>query len=154
MSRPRRTPVVLLVEDDEADVLMMRRSLQCDELPLELLVAEDGEQALALLKLAEVPDGKRPDLVLLDLNLPRLNGKEVLAAIRADERLAGLPVVVVSTSDAPRDVADCYRLGANAVVTKPTDFKRFREVVGVLRTFWLTMAHLPGHAQAAPDAGG
>jgi CheY-like chemotaxis protein len=147
MSSPDPAPapvVVLLVEDDPGDLLMIREAFEENKVRNELHVCSDGEEALAFLRQeghhAAAP---RPDLVLLDLNLPRKDGREVLAEVKADERLRTIPVVVLTTSDAEEDVLRSYALHANAYVTKPVDFDRFIEVVRQIDDFFVTVVKLP-----------
>ena len=136
--------VVLLVEDDPGDVLMIREAFDENKVRNELHVCSDGEDALLFLR-QEAPheDAPRPDLVLLDLNLPRRDGREVLAEIKADERLQTIPVVVLTTSEAEEDVLRSYALHANAYVTKPVDFDRFIDVVRQIDDFFVTVVKLP-----------
>jgi CheY-like chemotaxis protein len=148
MSSPEPPPspvVVLLVEDDPGDVLMIREAFDENKVRNELHVCSDGEDALAFLR-REAPHeaAPRPDLVLLDLNLPRRDGREVLAEIKADERLRTIPVVVLTTSEAEEDVLRSYALHANAYVTKPVDFDRFIDVVRQIDEFFVTVVKLPG----------
>ena len=148
MSTPDPAPapvVVLLVEDDPGDVLMIREAFEENKVRNELHVCSDGEDALVFLR-QEGPHeaAPRPDLVLLDLNLPRRDGREVLAEIKADERLRTIPVVVLTTSEAEEDVLRSYALHANADVTKPVDFDRFIDVVRQIDDFFVTVVKLPG----------
>jgi len=140
-----RQIVVLLVEDDPGDVLMTREAFADYKLRNQLHVVDDGVQALEFLRqegdFAEAP---RPDIVLLDLNLPRMDGREVLAAIKSDPELASIPVVVLTTSEAEEDVVRSYSLHANAYVTKPVDFERFIDVVRQIDDFFVTVVRLPG----------
>ena len=142
---PAPPVVVLLVEDDPGDVLMIREAFDENKVRNELHVCSDGEDALLFLR-QEPPheDAPRPDLVLLDLNLPRRDGREVLADIKADERLQTIPVVVLTTSEAEEDVLRSYALHANAYVTKPVDFDRFIDVVRQIDDFFVTVVKLPG----------
>jgi CheY-like chemotaxis protein len=134
---------VLLVEDDPGDVVMTQEAFVDGGLNGTLHVTRDGIEAMEFLRNAEEP---RPDLVLLDLNLPRMAGHEVLAAIRADDALTQLPVVVLTTSSAQDDVERSYRLHANAYVTKPSDYSGFTEVLTRIEEFFTSVARLP-----APD---
>ena len=137
---------VLLVEDDPGDVLMTREAFD-DYLHNRLDVVTDGAAALAYLrKESTYEDMPRPDLILLDLNLPRKDGREVLAEVKADERLRRIPVVVLTTSKAEEDVLRSYDLHANAYVTKPVDFDRFIEVVRQIDEFFVTVVKLPTRA--------
>jgi len=137
--------VVLLVEDDPGDVLMIREAFEENRVRNELHVCPDGEDALRFLRREGPHEGApRPDLVLLDLNLPRRDGREVLAEIKADERLRTIPVVILTTSEAEEDVLRSYALHANAYVTKPVDFDRFIEVVRQIDDFFSGVVKLPG----------
>jgi CheY-like chemotaxis protein len=135
---------VLLVEDDQGDVLMTREAFAQHRIHSELHVATDGEQALLFLRRqGEYEDAPRPALVLLDLNLPRRDGREVLAEIKADPDLRTIPVVVLTTSEAEEDILRSYSLHANAYVSKPVDFDRFIEVIRRIDDFFATIVKLP-----------
>jgi len=137
---------VLLVEDDPGDVLMTREAFKDNKLANRLSVVPDGVDAMAYLrKEGQFADSPRPDLVLLDLNLPRMDGREVLAAMKSDPELRRIPVVVLTTSEAEEDVLRSYSLHANAYVTKPVDFHRFIEVVRQIDDFFVSVVRLPGH---------
>ena len=135
--------VVLLVEDDPGDVMLVQEAMSHDKLRNELHTVSDGVLALEHLR---NPANPLPDLILLDLNLPRKSGQEVLAEIRADPRLSRIPVVVLTTSDAEADVLSSYELHANAYVTKPVDFNRFLEVVREIDNFFVSIVKLPGRS--------
>ena len=136
---------VLLVEDDPGDVLMTREAFEDNKLRNRLWVVSDGVSALEFLrKEGEHTDAPTPDLVLLDLNLPRMDGREVLQALKADADLRSIPVVVLTTSEAEEDVVRSYSLHANAYVTKPVDFDRFIEVVRQIDEFFVEVVRLPG----------
>ena len=136
---------VLLVEDDPGDVLMTREAFEDNKLRNRLSVVADGVAALDFLrKVGDHADAPTPDLILLDLNLPRMDGREVLHAIKADEALRQIPVVVLTTSEAEEDVVRSYSLHANAYVTKPVDFDRFIEVVRQIDEFFVEVVRLPG----------
>jgi CheY-like chemotaxis protein len=141
MNAAARPVTVLLVEDDPGDVLLIREAFANHKLNNTLLVASDGVEALELLR---SPDTERPDLVLLDLNLPRKDGREVLREIKADDALRSIPVVVLTTSDAEEDILRSYDLHANAYVTKPVDFDRFIDVVRQIDDFFVSVVKLPG----------
>ncbi|MCW2998714.1 MAG: response regulator [Solirubrobacterales bacterium] len=141
MNAAARPVTVLLVEDDPGDVLLIREAFADHKLNNTLLVASDGVEALELLR---SPDTERPDLVLLDLNLPRKDGREVLREIKADDALRSIPVVVLTTSDAEEDILRSYDLHANAYVTKPVDFDRFIDVVRQIDDFFVSVVKLPG----------
>jgi CheY-like chemotaxis protein len=135
---------VLLVEDDPGDVLMTQEAFEEHKVRNKLNVVSDGEEALAYLK-REGPhaDAPRPDLILLDLNLPRVDGREVLAVIKDDADLRRIPVVVLTTSQADEDILRSYSLHANAYVTKPVDFERFIAVVRQIDEFFVSVVKLP-----------
>jgi CheY-like chemotaxis protein len=135
---------VLLVEDDEGDVLMTREALDEGKVFNRLNVVRDGVEAIAYLR-REKPyaDVTRPDLVLLDLNLPKRDGRQVLEEVKADPDLRRIPIVVLSTSEAEEDVLRSYDLHANAYVTKPVDFDRFVEVIRQIDDFFISVVRLP-----------
>jgi CheY-like chemotaxis protein len=135
---------ILLVEDDPGDVLMTREAFEHHKIRNALHVASDGVEALRFLR-REGPfaDAPRPGLILLDLNLPRKDGREVLGEIKQDPVLRTIPVVVLTTSEAEEDILRSYDLHANAYVTKPVDFEKFVEVVRQIDDFWVTVVQLP-----------
>ncbi len=139
------TPIeVLLVEDDPGDVLMTREAFEEHKVRNRLTVVSDGAEALAYLRRQQpFEDVVRPDLVLLDLNLPKRDGREVLAEIKGDESLRQIPVVVLTTSQAEEDVLRSYQLHANAYVTKPVDFEQFISVVRRIDDFFVSVVKLP-----------
>jgi CheY-like chemotaxis protein len=138
---------VLLVEDDPGDVLMTREAFEHYRIRNELHVVGDGEQAMHFLRRAgDYADAPRPGLILLDLNLPRRNGHEVLAELKSDPDLLSIPVVVLTTSQAEEDILRSYSLHANAYISKPVDFERFIDVVRQIDDFFLTLVKLPGEA--------
>jgi two-component system, chemotaxis family, response regulator Rcp1 len=135
---------VLLVEDDPGDVLIAQEALRASKVNSRLTVVSDGVEAIAYLRRqGGYADAERPDLILLDLNLPRKSGHEVLAEVKADPSLRKIPIVVLTTSAAAEDVARSYDLHANVFVTKPVDFDHFTEVVRQIDDFFLTVAQLP-----------
>ena len=137
---------VLLVEDDPGDTLMIREAFEDNKVRNRLTCLTDGVQAIEFLRRqGEHADAPRPDLILLDLNLPRKDGREVLAEIKGDGDLSTIPVVVLTTSQAEEDVLRSYKLHANAYVTKPVDFERFIDVVRQIDDFFVTVVKLPGH---------
>jgi len=137
-------PRILVVDDSGADVRLLREAVREQTVDVHLDAVADGEQALAHLRGA----GERPDLVLLDLNLPRLNGREVLEAIKRDPDLKTIPVIVLSTSSSPADVADCYERHANAYLVKPMGLDELGRIVRGLDGFWLRLARLPARRTA------
>jgi CheY-like chemotaxis protein len=135
---------VLLVEDDPGDVLMTREAFEDNKVRNTLHVVSDGVEAVAFLRReGKYADAPRPDLILLDLNLPRKDGREVLEEIKADEDLRRIPVVVLTTSEAEEDVLRSYHLHANAYVTKPVDFEQFINVVRHIDEFFVSVVKLP-----------
>ncbi len=135
---------VLLVEDDPGDVLMTREAFDHYHVPNTLHVVGDGEQALEFLhRSGAYGDAPRPTLILLDLNLPRRNGLEVLADLKGDRQLMSIPVVVLTTSRAQEDILRSYALHANAYVSKPVDFERFDHAIRDISRFYLQLAQLP-----------
>lgn len=135
---------VLLIEDDPGDVLMTREAFEHNKLTNHLSVVNDGVTAMAYLrKQGEYAAVTTPDLILLDLNLPRMDGREVLAELKSDPVLRSIPVVVLTTSEAEDDVKRSYSLHANAFVTKPVDFDRFIEVVRQIDDFFVSVVRLP-----------
>lgn len=144
MARSGKVIDVLLVEDDPGDVLMTREAFEDNKVVNRLQVVSDGVSALTFLrKEGEFADAPTPDLVLLDLNLPRMDGREVLEAMKSDDALRSIPVVVLTTSEAEEDVVRSYSLHANAYVTKPVDFDRFIEVVRQIDEFFVEVVRLP-----------
>jgi CheY-like chemotaxis protein len=136
---------ILLVEDDPGDVVLVREAFEHNKVRNELRVASDGVYALEALRDESVP---LPDLILLDLNLPRMDGRELLSEIRADPRLTRIPVVVLTTSDAEADIVRSYELHANAYVTKPVDLQRFLGVVREIEDFFVAVVKLPGRSES------
>ncbi|GAA1412296.1 response regulator [Catellatospora coxensis] len=135
---------VLLVEDDPGDVLMTREAFEEYKMRNTLHVVSDGVEALAYLrKEGEFAEANTPDLILLDLNLPRRDGREVLREIKNDAELCRIPVVVLTTSQAEEDVLRSYQLHANAYVAKPVDFERFISVVKQIDDFFVSVVRLP-----------
>jgi CheY-like chemotaxis protein len=141
---PRGPLGVLLVEDDPGDVVIAKEALKASRLKSKLTVVPDGVEALKYLRREEGYAGAdRPDLILLDLNLPKKSGHEVLAEVKADPSLRKIPVVVLTTSGATEDVELSYDLHANVFVTKPVDFDHFTEVVKQIDDFFISVAKLP-----------
>ncbi len=135
---------ILLVEDNPGDVRLTREALKDGKIVNNLHVAEDGVEALAYLRReGEYSDAVRPELILLDLNLPKKDGREVLAEIKADKDLRRIPVVILTSSAAEQDIVKSYNLHANCYVTKPVDLDQFINVVKSIEYFWLTVVRLP-----------
>ena len=135
-----RPIVVLLVEDDPGDVVLIQEAFEHNKVRNRLHVVGDGVEAMQFLRDG---GGERPDLILLDLNLPRKDGREVLAEVKADPELRSIPVVVLTTSQAEEDIIRSYHLHANCYVTKPVDLDKFIVVVQSIDRFWLTVVTLP-----------
>ena len=137
---------ILLVEDNPGDVLLTREAFQEGRLAHHLSVVEDGEEAIRFLrqegKHASAP---RPDLILLDLNLPKKDGRELLAEVKGDPVLRHIPVIVLTTSDAEQDVWRAYKLHANCYLTKPVQMEEFLNKIRSVEEFWLTVVRLPPH---------
>jgi len=137
--------IILLVEDEPADVRLVKVALQENLIPVDLHQVVDGHEALAFLRhqgprFAGVP---RPDLILLDLNRPRMHGRECLAALKKDEHLCNIPVVILTTSEAQRDIGATYALGAAGYITKPADMKQFIVAIRYLCDYWIKLVCLP-----------
>lgn len=141
----RDRPVrILLVEDSPTDIDLTREGLEMGKLTNDLSVVENGNDALAFLRReGEYAGAERPDLILLDLNLPGKDGREVLEEIKTDENLMSIPVVVLTSSKAEEDIARTYKLHANCYITKPVNFSRFVEVVKGIEDFWFSIVKLP-----------
>jgi CheY-like chemotaxis protein len=136
--------VVLLVEDSAGDVRLTQESLRDANRAIHLYVASDGVEAMAFLKqTGPHVEAPRPDLILLDLNLPRMDGREVLAAVKADDDLKTIPTVILTTSDSEKDILKSYELQANAYLTKPVRLEEFESLVKAINDFWLTKVKLP-----------
>jgi CheY-like chemotaxis protein len=144
MSEPKAIEI-LLVEDNAGDARLAREALRDARVRNHLSWVSDGVEALAFLRReGKYAQATRPDLILLDLNLPRKGGREVLAEIKADDRLKRIPVVVLTTSQAEEDIARAYHLNANCYIAKPVDLDQFMRVVKTIEDFWLTVVRLPG----------
>ena len=140
----RRAIEILLVEDNPGDVRLTREAFADARVSNNLSVVGDGEQAMAFLRRqGDYAGAPRPDLILLDLNLPRKSGREVLEDVKSDPELLSIPIVVMTTSEAEGDILNSYYHHANAYVTKPVDLDRFIDVVSKIEGFWLTVAKLP-----------
>jgi CheY-like chemotaxis protein len=146
------TVEILLVEDDPGDALLTTEALQAGKVTNNVYCVKDGEEALTFLRReGRYADAPRPDLVLLDLTLPRLDGREVLAVVKGDPELGRIPVVVLTASGAEEDIVRSYNLHANAYVTKPVDFERMKEVVRKIDDFYFSIVRLP-HNEEHPTA--
>ncbi|MBD2248258.1 response regulator [Nostoc sp. FACHB-888] len=135
---------VLLVEDNPGDAQLTRIALEESKISIHLNVVEDGVEAMAFLrKQDKYVKAAHPDIVLLDLNLPRKDGREVLAEIKGDENLKRIPVVILTTSQAEEDILKAYNLCANCYITKPVDFDQFVKIVQSIENFWFAIVKLP-----------
>jgi CheY-like chemotaxis protein len=135
---------ILMVEDNPGDVRLTRETLKEGKIHTRLSVVSDGDEALEFLyRRGTHAKAPRPDLILLDLNLPGKSGREVLAEIKADDNLRRIPVVVLTSSQAEQDIVESYNLNANCYVTKPVDLDQFMRVVRSIEDFWLTVVKLP-----------
>ena len=135
---------ILLVEDNPGDVDLTKEALLDAKVHNRLHVVDDGAKAIDFLfKKGDYAGVPRPDIILLDLNLPKKDGRQVLAKVKAEPRLADIPVVILTTSQAEEDILRSYQLHANCYITKPVDFKQFLKVVKSIEEFWLTVVKLP-----------
>jgi chemotaxis family two-component system response regulator Rcp1 len=144
-TQPAGKPIeILLVEDNPGDVDLTREGLKEGKVHNNLSVVEDGEEAMAfLLREGKYDNAPRPELILLDLNLPKKNGREVLAEIKGDDRLKCIPVVILTSSKSEEDILKTYNLNANCYITKPVDLDQFIKVVKSIEEFWFTIVTLP-----------
>jgi chemotaxis family two-component system response regulator Rcp1 len=137
---------ILLVEDNPGDVLLARIAFEKSKFTVNFQVATDGQEALDYLyKKGRFSDSSRPDLILLDLNLPAKSGSEVLADLKSDEELKVIPVIILTTSQAEWDIIQCYKLHANCFVNKPFGFDSFDKVVACIEDFWFNIVRLPAN---------
>ena len=135
---------ILLVEDDPGDVRLIQEAFRNSQISYNLQVVSDGIEALDLLyRKSKSTSGKLPNLILLDLNLPGKDGKQILDEIKSDKRLWHIPIIVFSTSDNEDDIKASYDLHANCYITKPEDFDKYEEAIQIIEKFWLTLAQLP-----------
>ena len=140
-----KTVEILLIEDSPGDIRLTKEALKEGKILNRLHVATDGVEGMAFMRRQGVyADAPRPDLVLLDLNMPKKDGREVLAEIKGDEDLKRIPVVILTTSQAEEDILRTYDLNANCFVTKPVDLEQFIQVVQDIENFWLSVVKLPG----------
>ncbi len=143
-ARPPQSVDILLVEDNPGDVRLIQEALQDGKLLNRVATVTDGQKALAYLrKEGSYAQATRPDLILLDLNIPRKDGREVLAEIKADPHLRSIPVVIVTSSQAEEDILRSYNTHANCYVTKPVDLEKFVAVVRAIEEFWVSIVRLP-----------
>ena len=148
MTPAGRAVEILLIEDDPGDELITREALEHNKFQNRLHVAHDGEEGLNFLyRRGEFEGAPRPDLILLDLNLPRMDGRQVLAQIKTDESLKLIPTVILTTSDAEADIVRSYQLQANCYLNKPVQLDAFENLVKSINDFWLTKVKLPQQMQ-------
>ncbi|MGB6581507.1 MAG: response regulator [Streptosporangiaceae bacterium] len=140
--RFRQRAVVLLVEDNPDDVIMIREAFEQSLTPIQLYVVSNGERAIKFVQRTDA-DAPRPSLILLDLNLPIRNGLDVLAELKSDTEFLSIPIVVLTTSQAPNDIQQCYSLHANAYIIKPPDFDGYADVIKQVATCFLGLISLP-----------
>lgn len=144
MNTPDETVEILLAEDNPGDVMLTKKAFEQGKLANNLHVVTDGVEALEFLRQeGEYADEPRPDLVLLDLNMPRKDGQDVLKDLQADNDLCRIPVVVLTSSESEEDIAKSYELNANAYLTKPVDFDGFIEIINRMEDFWFKVVKLP-----------
>lgn len=135
---------ILFVEDNEGDIVLTLEALEAAKINNHITVLRNGEEALQfLLKEGKFKNAETPDLVLLDINLPRIDGKEVLSKIKSNKDLMTIPVVILTTSDSEKDILESYNNHANCYITKPVDFKKFMDVIHTIKDFWITIVQLP-----------
>ncbi|MGP0090268.1 MAG: response regulator [Xanthobacteraceae bacterium] len=143
---------VLLVEDNEADVDLTRAMLESARFDIKLSVAKDGIDAIDFLNgVGSWSEPGHPTLIVLDLNLPRKDGRQVLSVLKSEDRFRRIPIVVLSSSDSEKDITNCYHVGANCYLVKPSDLSSYRVLLHMLEEFWLGAASLPrreGHSDA------
>lgn len=147
------TPIeILLVEDSSTDVMLAEEALALGKVSNRLSVVKDGVEAMAFLRQeGKYAGSPRPDLILLDLNMPRMDGREVLAAVKSDDAFRQIPVVILTTSVAEQDVLEAYGLHANCYIQKPVDFEQFAAVVQAIEQFWFSVVILPPSGNAGTD---
>jgi len=139
-----KTIDILLVEDNPADIDLTKEALEECKIANNLYIVSDGENALAFLrKERNFRDKPRPDLILLDLNLPKIDGREILTEIKNDDNLKQIPVVILTTSESKEDITEMYKLHANCYITKPVDINQFIKVVQSIGDFWFSIVKLP-----------
>ena len=138
---------VLLIEDNEGGAVLTEEALLDSKTRISLHAVQDGEEALAFLRReGNYHDAVRPDLILLDLNMPRMDGRKFLEIVKREPSLSSIPVVILTTSEAEQDILESYELQASCFVTKPVDFSQFQTIVQQLSEFWFTVVRLPATA--------
>ncbi len=138
---------ILFVEDNEGDIVLTLEALKEAKVSNKINIVKNGEEALQYLrKEGRYKDAETPGLILLDINLPKINGREVLAEIKKDKVLMVIPVIILTTSESEKDIMESYQHHANCYITKPVDFKKFIEVIQMIKDFWITIVKLPNHS--------
>ncbi len=142
---PNKTPIeLLLIDDDQSDIYLAKRALKKCGTPVQVQVARHGEEALALLRREGAhKDARRPDLIFLDINMPRMNGHEFLQEIKADDSLSTIPTIIMSMSESSVDILKSYRLQASAYIAKPIELNAFTEVIRSIEEHWFRVVRLP-----------
>lgn len=151
MNAPVPPFTILLAEDEPADAHLVKTALKENHLLVDLRIVEDGREALEYLRHQDsrFADAPRPDLILLDLNMPRMDGRECLAELKRDQNLCGIPVVILTTSDMERDVMSSYSLGAAGYITKPVDVLSFMAIINSLGEYWFALVRLPANGKSS-----
>ena len=143
---------ILLVEDDDDDIRLTQRAFTKGRITNKMYVVRDGEEAMDFLehkgKYSDPSEAPRPGIILLDLNMPKMGGREVLERIKTSEQLRTIPVIILTTSESDKDVLESYRNGANTFITKPVEFGKFVDAVVTLGKYWLSIAELPQEEMA------
>jgi CheY-like chemotaxis protein len=141
---PKRAANILLIEDNSGDVWLTQEAFKQSKKDINLEVAKDGVEAYKFLKkVAPFENKPTPDLILLDLNLPKWDGRDVLKKVKSDDALKHIPIIILSTSNAKKDVINCYKLHANCFITKPVDYESFFSIIRQIETFWIDTILLP-----------
>ena len=147
MANKRGHCTILMADDDADDCLLVQEALRESKQPHDLRIVRDGQQLLDYLRrrgdYQQSPDLPRPDLILLDLKMPRKDGREALSELKADPRLRSIPIVVLTTSTARDDICFCYRMGVNSYITKPATFRGLVDLLGTLSKYWFELVELP-----------
>jgi two-component system, chemotaxis family, response regulator Rcp1 len=137
---------ILIVEDSPSDAFIVKEALKQAKELVQVLIVHDGVEAMdLLLRRGKYTDAPRPDVILLDLNMPRKDGREVLAEIKSHDKLKTIPVIVLTSSSAPQDISKAYSLHANCYLAKPADFNQFKQMIQAIETFWFRNVTLPPH---------
>ncbi len=137
-------PNILIIDDSESDTILMEEAIKDTSIANNIFIVNDANDALKFLRgEAQYKSSPRPNLIILDLKMPDMDGHEFLSHVKTDDQLKSIPVIVLSTSSDPVDIRKCYELHANCYIEKPVNFMRFKKVISVINDFWLGIAHLP-----------